>query len=379
VDPETKRVLCWVCSTVAPVQEAKKTTKHGLKPSNNLYESFFNPNNPDSRYTYQYDLFISYRHVAEDRMIAEKLADSLTAKDLRTFFAPKSLWMENIFDKKGDWPTRWIRELKNALSKSAHFIVIITREFFESTYCELELRSIYQINRNNPNRKFWIKIPNSPVIQLPRELQGKTGCANSETLSIEIKHEVERARLLLGRNQVEPLDIFPLLPLTSHAWGDGLRHDIDPTYQEFENIVRELLLLLMRGIKICDINFVFPPKWNEGHIKEAHSEALNLAKKRIFPYPTSTAIDQLKESFKATFEAMQFLDHTDSTDIESEQNDVMPYKEWRSESWYTLVDYGGKGYPQDMDWVCRKCQNAEGVGNPNNPPIECSNCGYKGE
>ncbi len=47
-------------------------------------------------------------------------------------------------------------------------------------------------------------------------------------------------------------------------------------------------------------------------------------------------------------------------------------------AWCDMVDYSGRGFPQDMDFVCRKCGHCEGVGHPNEVPPACPKCGNEG-
>ena len=47
--------------------------------------------------------------------------------------------------------------------------------------------------------------------------------------------------------------------------------------------------------------------------------------------------------------------------------------------WCDLVDYSGRGYPQDMDFVCRKCGHCEPVVTPNDVPQACPKCGDEGQ
>ncbi|MBI2481539.1 MAG: hypothetical protein HYV60_23730 [Planctomycetia bacterium] len=47
-------------------------------------------------------------------------------------------------------------------------------------------------------------------------------------------------------------------------------------------------------------------------------------------------------------------------------------------AWCDMVDYGGRGYPQDMDFVCQKCGHCAGVGTPTEVPPACPKCGNDG-
>jgi len=47
-------------------------------------------------------------------------------------------------------------------------------------------------------------------------------------------------------------------------------------------------------------------------------------------------------------------------------------------AWCDMVDYSGRGFPQDMDFVCRICGHCEGVGHPTEVPPACPKCGNEG-
>jgi hypothetical protein len=247
VDPDTMRVSCNACHTVASVENAQITAKQGLKPSDKKFESFHLRWNPDGCHVYQYDVFISYRNQPRDSLIAGQLADLLTAKGLRVFFAPESLWMENALDKKGDWPTQWVGELKHALLTSAHYVVVLSPHFFTSTHCELELRSIHEICSQNPKRRHWLRLLSLEKEDLHEEIESIARSDDALSLANEVAKTVARAGIRLGVDSIEPTDCFSRLPLTTQAWGEGRPFDPDPPYSQFENVVRELLLLALRG------------------------------------------------------------------------------------------------------------------------------------
>lgn len=378
IDHNAHRIFCYKCESVSSVDAAEKTAKEGLQPSYNLFESFHNKWNPDGHYSYQYDIFISYRHKGENINVAQKLAEELKNRGLRTFFAPKSLWMENLLDKKGNWSTKWIYELEHALLTSSHFVVVLSKEFFESTHCELELRSIHEICNSNPSRSYWLKLLSCTKDQLPIEIREKSRENNCESLASEIHTRVTETGIELGIGPIKPKECFIPLPLNTGAWGEGGRFDPDPPLHQFESIVRELLVLSLRGIRRDEIDFVFPQTWQQHHIDAAFKELENLQAKNISPFPPSI-YDKAKQIFKNMHNKENNSKPTNPVVSKNVDNTHGPkVYDPDKNNWYILNDYGGLGHPQDMDFECRVCKYREGVGSPNNAPDSCPNCGYKG-
>ena len=146
--------------------------------------------------TYQYDAFISYRHLAPDKPIAERLQ-----KLLETYIPPKHLKQDEkavklrLFRDETELPTSSDlgSDIEHALEQSRFLIVICSRNFSLSKWCMKELDYFKSLHNGNVDKilTVWVGEPDErpqfPDLLRFREnkLQNSNGTYSVEAEEIE--------------------------------------------------------------------------------------------------------------------------------------------------------------------------------------------------
>jgi hypothetical protein len=120
-------------------------------------------------------------------------------------------------------------------------------------------------------------------LEIPHVLKPFVFHGSVEELTEDMRVVVLNASMLLG-DQYKPERCFAKLPLTSRAWGDGGHYDPDPPYHQYESVVREFMVLIMRGANPEQLWLRLGASWQERHIEEALREARTMVERGISPF-----------------------------------------------------------------------------------------------
>lgn len=214
-------------------------------------------NEPDfanllSHVEYQYDVFISYSSVQESeaRAIYESLRSEMTV-----FFAPETL---NVLDYE---PGQYVEVLTDSLTQSCQVLVLLSKSFLESAWCQLELYGYFSLMLEEEGRRLWIGILEEGI---DRQIDGQfVPLLSSRDEAIEkVRQRFREAALQVGERfaEIVPPKMFVDLPLYEFyeppsagnrpPWGKDSRspHGIPgaPPYRVYEKMVREYMVQLSR-------------------------------------------------------------------------------------------------------------------------------------
>jgi hypothetical protein len=102
-----------------------------------------------SRLAYRYDVFISYSasREAEARGIYDALRSQMTV-----FYAPEFLPLLSHV------PDQYVEVLSEALTQSCQVLVLLSKSFLDSAWCQLELYGAFNLMLAHDARRLWIGI-----------------------------------------------------------------------------------------------------------------------------------------------------------------------------------------------------------------------------
>ena len=151
---------------------------------------------PEKEQTYKYDAFISYRHRAPDKPIAEQLQ-----KLIETYVAPKALRRDgekkklHLFRDETELPTSSDLggDIKRALAQSRFLVVICSPEYEKSKWCMEELRYFKELHGGS-NRDILTMLagdPDQPPC-FPELLRYETVTVTEENGTVaQVQQEIE--------------------------------------------------------------------------------------------------------------------------------------------------------------------------------------------
>jgi tetratricopeptide (TPR) repeat protein len=208
---------------------------------------------PGTRFArFRHHLFISYASVEEAP--AAVLFDSLST--LRVFFAPQALPRPASLDDRATW----FRPIEHALYASCHCICLVSRAYLQRSWCLLEMHGFFNVSRESERRQ-WIYLLDDPKEDLPARFEP---LRYRGTLA-QLKKELRRACV---ESALRPGNRVPNAPLSSSSacfrglplerlygnerrpWrsdGRGPAMPIGPRYADYEALVREYMVKILRG------------------------------------------------------------------------------------------------------------------------------------
>jgi hypothetical protein len=339
----------------------------------NLFEAYSQVYGPDDRHCYEYHVLITYANVAPDRDIARGLASNCTNAGWRTFFAPETLHLDN--QRPDVFADRWAEKLERGLLSSCHLLGVISPAHLESAYCDLEIQGFLTIIQENPSRGMVLALLGLDARDLPGSLQ-PYACENKwSEIQRRLSILIENTGLRLGRGPYEPLALFEPLKL----WSDELRFGFGPTEGKrriYEYYVRECMVLILKGTNPTPAALHWPVLCSDAYKSDALDEARELVAKGVSPYPRRTRGSNFPIARPSKTMVVQ---DNKAEGVAVPSNESLAQNAGAREvrgTWYNLVDYGGRHYVQDMEFVCRACGARLGVGiDPNDPPPACLTCG----
>ena len=130
---------------------------------------------------YEYDAFISYRHLDPDQKIAERIQILL-----ETYKPPRGVGnrtsIRKIFRDKTDLPTS--RDLSasiiSALERSEFLIVIVSENLKASEWCMEEIRTFKKLHHGKTDHIIPVIVSGEPKEVLPEELLYEESCTVDE-------------------------------------------------------------------------------------------------------------------------------------------------------------------------------------------------------
>lgn len=87
---------------------------------------------------FEYDVFISHANADKENYVKE-LQESFKKLGIRVFYDADTI----------EWGDDWEQKIKNGLEKCRYGVVVVTRDFYNRTWTEKELKSL--LNRQNSN------------------------------------------------------------------------------------------------------------------------------------------------------------------------------------------------------------------------------------
>ena len=174
---------------------------------------------------WEYDAFISYRHLELDQAVADRLQ-----KLLESYRAPRSLGKNHklrigrIFRDRTELPTSGDLDnaLQQALLSSEFLIVILSRKLKESIWCMEEIRTFKEAHGGRINRILPILVDGEPSESLPDILRYET-------------REVKRPD-----GQVEKVEVA-VEPLCCDVRADSIKGSLKKLKVEFLRIAAPML------------------------------------------------------------------------------------------------------------------------------------------
>jgi hypothetical protein len=261
------------------------------------------------------------------------------------------------------------------LLSSCHLLGVLSPAHLRSAYCDLEIQCFLNIVGENPSRGIVLILNELNAEDVPTILVPYL-CVNQwSEIQSRLSRLIESSRLRLGGGPYEPSELFEQLPLSSDEWLFGF----GPTQSRrriFELYVREYMVLILKGADPTQAKLYWPMGVSDVYKSEALIEARNLVAEGISPYPQrseSKGKFLIAGSTGGKFSQCAKLEDAAPNSTEQPVHGARTCS--ASGAWYELVDYGGQGYPQDMDFVCRACGHREGITNPNDAPDACPRCG----
>jgi hypothetical protein len=213
----------------------------------------FDPDAFDRRVQYQYDLFISYSSAQESE--ARAIYDLLKT-EMAVFYAPETL-------PKLDYePDQYVEVLTRSLTQSCQVLVLLSKGFMESSWCQLELYGYLNLCFNEERRRLWVA-PHEEGIDKQIGGQFVPLIYSRDQVIERIRQRHRQAELEVG-DRITPATTLPrmfvALPLYElyeppragkrPPWGKNSRspHGIPgaPPFDIYELMVREYMVQLRR-------------------------------------------------------------------------------------------------------------------------------------
>jgi tetratricopeptide (TPR) repeat protein len=239
----------------------------------------------------RHHLFISYARAEEAQAAA--LFDSLSR--LRVFFAPEALARPVSLDDRATW----FRPIEHALYASCHCICLVSRAYLQRSWCLLEMHGFFNVSRDSQRRQ-WIYLLEDLKEDLPPRFEP---LRYPGTLP-QLKKELRRACI---ESALRPGNRVPNAPLSSSSacfrglplerlygnerrpWrsdGRGPAMPIGPRYADYEALVREYMVKILRGADPQSV-WLDPPDMDGRATwvaKEARDNARRLLEQGVSPF-----------------------------------------------------------------------------------------------
>ena len=138
--------------------------------------------------------------------------------------------------------------------------------------------------------------------------------------------------------------------------------------------------MILKGLDLASVDLNWPTLVTDDYKREALEEARGLVNAGVLPYPVSAHEPRpLAPVQPAPDGAAPKPGDLTTRSNASPTGSLDPYDSSRvyerPGEWFDLLDNTGRGWPQDMDFVCRRCGHRVGVGHPEDPPPACPACG----
>lgn len=349
---------------------------HSPYIGDNPFDEYSEHYGPDTRRCYEYHVFISYANVEPDRTLARELASRCVNARWRTFFAPESLRLENLHQEA--FQSRWCDLLEKGLLSSCHLLGLLTPAHLASAYCDLEIQGFLRVVSSNPARGIVLVLNGISNADVPASLQPFVCDGEYAAIERRLSELIASSALQLGRACYTPATLFDPLPTSSDVWRFGFGPD-SARERIFQLYVREYMVLILKGLDPMQVSLNWPMLATDEYKAEALAKAKELIGAGVLPYPTADRNWRSQPSPQPMPRGTAQKTGTGSTRTDAppsiSANPLDPSRTYeRPSKWFDILDYGGRGYPQDMDFVCRTCGYHEGVGNPNEPPTACPKC-----
>jgi len=247
---------------------------------------------PDTRFGHlRHHLFISYSRA--DESAAAELYRSLP--ELNVFFAPENLPRPGGDDER----TTWFHPIEQALFSSCNCVCLVSRSYLQRSWCLLEMHGFFNISRDNPRRQ-WLYPLEEPGEALPAKFSPLVFPGSLAKLTQTLQQACTDSPL-------EPGDMEPGAPLAAtsscfrglplerlygnqrrpwRADGRGPAMPIGPDYANYEALVREYMVKILRGTDAHSV-WLNPPDM-DGRAKwvaeEARGNAIQLIEEHISPF-----------------------------------------------------------------------------------------------
>lgn len=240
---------------------------------------------------YQYDVFLSYSKKKE--RYAKKLYKYLRKNDYSVFFAPVAL-KDDEFQKYN----RWVRPLNQGMQHSCNFIALMSSTYIASSWCLLELFGFRNLKKKNPDRNMNIYALEEVSDDILDEFQSlflpPSGMNFDEFLNyyinVLVKCTLKKGDLLrpLAHRAFIPLPLREKYGLIA-PWGKDSQtpggHPAGPPYSDYEDVVRELMVKVLRGMKPEKLrNSLQGWHYADISLKNAAEDALDFLQQDISPY-----------------------------------------------------------------------------------------------
>ena len=201
---------------------------------------------------YQYDVFISYSSAQESEARA---VYELLRPEMSVFFAPETL---NALNYE---PGQYVQVLSDSLTQSCQALVLLSSNFLESSWCQLEMYGYFNLLLDEEHRSLWVAILEEGI---DRQIGGQfVPLLSSRDEAVErVRRRFSEAALRVGDRfaEREPPKMFIDLPLyelyeppsasNRPPWGKDSRspHGVPgaPPFQIYEKMVREYMVQLSR-------------------------------------------------------------------------------------------------------------------------------------
>ncbi|MHA1110931.1 MAG: toll/interleukin-1 receptor domain-containing protein [Promethearchaeota archaeon] len=240
---------------------------------------------------YQYDVFISYSK--KNERYAKKLYRYLSENDFTVFFAPKVLKDTELHKYN-----RWVNPLNQGMQHSCNFITLMSSTYLASSWCLLELFGFRNLKKVNPERIMNIYAIEEVSDNILDEFQSVFLTHSVKNFNKFLKYFInfmEKSTLKKG-DLLQPLTPRTFIPLPlrekyglTAPWGKDSQtpggHPAGPPYIEYEDIVRELMVKVLRGTKPEKLSNSLQGWYYEDiSLKYAVEDALDFLQLGISPY-----------------------------------------------------------------------------------------------
>ncbi|TFG20230.1 MAG: toll/interleukin-1 receptor domain-containing protein [Promethearchaeota archaeon] len=240
---------------------------------------------------YQYDVFISYSK--KNERYAEKLYKILRENDFTAFFAPQSLKDNELLRYN-----RWVNPLNQGMQHSCNFIALMSSTYLASSWCLLELLGFRNLQKGNSQRNMNIYAIEEVSDVILDEFKSTFLTSHVNNFDEFLKYFVN----IMGESTLKKGDLLqPLTPRTfvplplrekyglTAPWGKDSQtpggHPAGPSYIEYEDTVRELMVKVLRGTKPEKLRDSLQGWYYEDiSLKYAVEDALDFLQLGISPY-----------------------------------------------------------------------------------------------